>query len=158
MRAFIGRAIARARGAPAIVGVSAPELASMSTLAASAMDAGAAGVMVAPPGHLRTDDQILSYFDSVAETLGAAPFALQDYPLATQVQIAPKVILRIVDALPTYYAQTRGLARPREDRGVARGERPGRAPHLDPDRQRRPVPARGTSARGGRRDDRLRLP
>jgi 4-hydroxy-tetrahydrodipicolinate synthase len=65
------------------------------------MDAGAAGVMVAPPGHLRTDDQIYSYFDSVAETLGATPFALQDYPLATQVQISPKVILRIVEALPS---------------------------------------------------------
>ena len=79
--------------------VSAPGLASIRTLAASAMDAGAAGVMVAPPGHLRTDDQIYSYFDSVAETLGATPFALQDYPLATQVQISPKVILRIVEAL-----------------------------------------------------------
>ena len=82
-RAFISRAIARARGAPIIVGVSAPGLASIRTLAASAMDAGAAGVMVAPPGHLRTDDQIYSYFDSVAETLGATPFALQDYPQAT---------------------------------------------------------------------------
>jgi len=100
-RVFIARAIARARGAQVIVGVSAPGLASIKTLAAVAMDAGAAGVMVAPPGHLRTDDQIFSYFDSVAETLGATPFALQDYPLATQVQIAPKVILRIVEALPS---------------------------------------------------------
>ena len=65
------------------------------------MDAGAAGVMVAPPGHLRTDDQIFNYFDSVAETLRATPFALHDYPLATQVQIPPKVILRFVEALPS---------------------------------------------------------
>ncbi len=100
-RAVIGRVIRRARGAPIIVGVSAPGLAPIKTLAASAMDQGAAGVMVAPPAHLRTDDQIFGYYDSVAETLGATPFALQDYPLATQVQIAPKVILRIVDALPT---------------------------------------------------------
>jgi len=100
-RALIRRTIARARGAPIIVGVSAPGLASIRTLATSAMDAGAAGVMVAPPSHLRTDEQIFSYFDSVAETLGATPFALQDYPLATQVQIAPKVILRIVEAMPS---------------------------------------------------------
>ncbi len=100
-RAFINRAILRANGAPLIVGVSAPGLASIKTLAASAMDAGAAGVMVAPPGHLRSDDQILGYFESVAESLGSTPFALQDYPLATQVQIPPKVILRIVEALPT---------------------------------------------------------
>jgi len=100
-RALIRRTIARARGAPIIVGVSAPGLASIRTLATSAMDAGAAGVMVAPPSHLRTDEHIFSYFDSVAETLGATPFALQDYPLATQVQIAPKVILRIVEAMPS---------------------------------------------------------
>jgi 4-hydroxy-tetrahydrodipicolinate synthase len=65
------------------------------------MDSGAAGVMVAPPGHLRSDDQTFAYFESVADTLGSTPFALQDYPLATQVQIPPKVILRIVEALPT---------------------------------------------------------
>ena len=59
LRAFISRAIVRARGAPVIVGVSAPGLASIKTL------------------------------------------ALQDYPLATQVQISPKVILRIVEALPS---------------------------------------------------------
>jgi len=100
-RALIGRTIARAGGAPVIVGVSAPGLASIKTLAASAMDQGAAGVMVAPPGHLRTDDQIFGYFESVAETLASTPFALQDYPLATQVQISPKVIRRIVEALPT---------------------------------------------------------
>ena len=100
-RGFINRVIARACGAPIIVGVSAPGLASIRALAASAMDAGAAGVMVAPPRDLRTDDQIFGYFDSVAETLGATPFVLQDYPLATQVQIAPKVILRIVEAFST---------------------------------------------------------
>jgi 4-hydroxy-tetrahydrodipicolinate synthase len=100
-RVFISRAIQRASGAPVIVGVSAPGLASIKTLAASAMDSGAAGVMVAPPGHLRSDDQIFGYFESVAETLAPTPFALQDYPLATQVQIPSKVILRIVEALPT---------------------------------------------------------
>jgi 4-hydroxy-tetrahydrodipicolinate synthase len=74
-RALVRPTIARAGGAPIIVGVSAPGLASIGTLAASAMDAGAAGVMVAPPGHLRTNDQIFGYFDSVAETLVATPFA-----------------------------------------------------------------------------------
>jgi len=151
-RVFISRAILRANGAPVIVGVSAPGLASIKTLAASAMDAGAAGVMVAPPGHLRSDDQIFGYFESVAESLGSTPFALQDYPLATQVQIPPKVILRIVEAVPTCVAQARGLAGPRQDHGPACSERQGRAAHLHPDRQRRPVPARGARARRGRRD------
>jgi 4-hydroxy-tetrahydrodipicolinate synthase len=101
-RAFLARAIQRVGGRASIIaGVSASGLASIKSLAASAMDLGAAGVMVAPPSHLRTDDQIFAYFEGVAETLGSTPFVLQDYPLTTQVQIAPKVILRIVEALPT---------------------------------------------------------
>ena len=34
------------------------------------MDLGASGVMVAPPSTVRTDDQIIAYFDMVNETLG----------------------------------------------------------------------------------------
>ena len=100
--AFVGRIVRRVKGrGEIIVGVSSPGLASMKALAASAMDLGAAGVMVAPPSHLRTDDQIFSYFETVAEALGPTPFALQDYPLASNVQISPKVILRLAEALPT---------------------------------------------------------
>jgi 4-hydroxy-tetrahydrodipicolinate synthase len=101
-RAFLKRALARMAGrAPAIVGVSAPGFAPMKELAAAAMDLGAAGVMVAPAGHLRSDDQIFNYYEGVAETLGAIPFVLQDYPLTTNVQIPAAVILRIAAALPT---------------------------------------------------------
>jgi 4-hydroxy-tetrahydrodipicolinate synthase len=99
---FVRRVVARVNGrVPIIVGVSSPGLASLKTLAVSAMDDGAAGVMAAAPSVLRTDDQIFSYFESVAETLGDIPFALQDYPLATGVQIAPKVILRVIETFPT---------------------------------------------------------
>ena len=45
-----------------IVGVSSPGFAAMRSLARASMDAGAAGVMIAPPPNLRTDDQITSYF------------------------------------------------------------------------------------------------
>ena len=100
--AFVRRIVRRVDGrVPIIVGVSSPGLASLKALAASAMNDGAAGVLVAAPHTARTDDQIFAYFESVAETLGAIPFALQDYPLASGVQIAPKVILRIAEALPT---------------------------------------------------------
>jgi 4-hydroxy-tetrahydrodipicolinate synthase len=99
--AFVRRVLARVGRTPIIVGVSSPGLASLKALAESAMQNGAAGVLVAAPSHLRTDDQIYSYFESVAETLGKIPFALQDYPLASGVQIAPKVILRVAEALPT---------------------------------------------------------
>ncbi len=98
--AFVKRVLSRAR-VPVVVGVSAPGFAAMRELADAVMDMGAAGVMVAPPSSLRTDDQIYAYFEGVAETLRDTPFVLQDYPLITGVQIAPSTILRIVKNLPT---------------------------------------------------------
>jgi 4-hydroxy-tetrahydrodipicolinate synthase len=86
---------------PVVVGVSAPGLAPMRELTERVMDLGAAGVLVGPPGTLRTDDQIFGYYVAVAEALGETPFALQDYPLTTNVVIAPKVIERIVREVPT---------------------------------------------------------
>lgn len=102
-RRFVCRVIARLNGRiPVVVGVSSPGFASMRELTHSVMDDGAAGVMVAPPGTLRTDDQILGYYETVAETLGAqTPFVLQDYPLSTGVQVAPSIISRIVKAIPS---------------------------------------------------------
>jgi 4-hydroxy-tetrahydrodipicolinate synthase len=73
----------------------------MRELAEAVMGEGAAGVMVAPPWTLRTDDQAYGFYASVGEALGATPFVLQDYPLTTNVTIAPKVIERIVREVPT---------------------------------------------------------
>src|SRR5437763_6658697 len=52
------RFVKRAKNMQVIVGVSAPGFASMRSLAKASMDAGAAGVMIAPTPHLRTDDQL----------------------------------------------------------------------------------------------------
>ena len=98
--AVVRRVTARA-GVPVVAGVSAPGFAQMQALAVQAMDAGAAGVMVAPPGNLKTDDQIVGHYHDVAGTLGEIPFVLQDFPLVTGVTLAPKVILRIVEDCPT---------------------------------------------------------
>lgn len=98
--AVVRRATARAP-VPVVVGVSAPGFAPMQALAQTAMEAGATAVMVAPPGTLRTDDQIAGYYRSAAEMLGDIPFVLQDFPLATGVQIPVGVILRIVEDCPT---------------------------------------------------------
>ena len=96
----VTRVIART-DLPVIVGVSAAGFAPMRALAATAMDAGAAGVMVAPPHTLQTDDQIVSYYHNVAETLAETPWVLQDFPLATGVVVPTKVILQIVQDCPT---------------------------------------------------------
>ncbi len=86
---------------PVVVGVSAPGLAAIQSLAAEALDKGAAGVMVAPPGNLRTDDQIVGYFRTVADMLGDTPWVLQDFPLVTNVQMSPNVCLKIFETCPT---------------------------------------------------------
>ena len=98
--AVVKRVVARS-SVPVVVGVSAPGFAAMSALSQASMDAGAAGVMVAPPSSLRTDAQIVGYYHNTADALGDAPFVLQDFPLATGVQISTDVILKIVEDLPT---------------------------------------------------------
>ena len=86
---------------PVIVGVSAPGFAAIEALSKVAMDKGAAGVMVAPPAALKTDAQIVTYFQTVADRLGDTPWVLQDFPLVTNVVIDPSVILKIIDTCPT---------------------------------------------------------
>ncbi len=87
---------------PVVVGVSASGFAAMRALARAVMDKGAAAVMIAPPPHLRTDDQITAYYAQAVEAVGAdVPFVIQDYPLTLTVQMAPEVIRRIVEAHPS---------------------------------------------------------
>ena len=88
--------IKRLAGLPVIVGVSSPGFAAMSSLTKTVMDAGAAGVMIAPPPALRTDDQIVTYFKQAIEAIGPnVPWVLQDYPLTLTVVMTPGVIRRI---------------------------------------------------------------
>lgn len=96
------RMIRRAPSLPVIVGVSAPGFAAMRELTLEVMAAGAAGVMIAPPNTLRTDEQIVGYYRQAVQALGAdVPFVIQDYPLTFSVQMTPGVIRRIVDELPS---------------------------------------------------------
>jgi len=87
-----------------IVGVSSPGFAPMRELTESVMALGASGVMVAPPSTVRTDDQIAAYFEMVSETFaqvgGGVPWALQDHPVATGVQMTAGVMLRILKNSP----------------------------------------------------------
>jgi 4-hydroxy-tetrahydrodipicolinate synthase len=87
---------------PVIVGVSAAGFAAMRSLTREVMSLGAAGVMIAPPPHLRTDDQIVGYFKQAVEAIGSdVPFVIQDYPLVLTVQMSPKVIRQIVQENPS---------------------------------------------------------
>ncbi len=96
------RFVKRASKLQVIVGVSAPGLNALRTLAHKSMDAGAAGVMIAPPSNLRTDEQIITYFKQAAEAIGDdVPWVLQDYPLTLTVVMTPSVIRSIVMNSPT---------------------------------------------------------
>lgn len=100
--AFSKHVVGRVAGrVPVVVGVSSPGFAAMGELAKAVMDDGAAGVMVAPNGALRTDDAVFRCFAQVAETLGGIPWVLQDFPQSTSIFIAPSVIRRVVDADPS---------------------------------------------------------
>ena len=93
---FVSLVLRRVDGrVPVIVGVSAPGFAAMRALARSSMDAGAAGVMVAPAAGLRGDDAVLSYMAGAAEAVGDAPWVLQDYPQLTGVHISPEMVRRM---------------------------------------------------------------
>ncbi len=95
---FVRQVLARVNGkVSVVVGASAAGFAPMRELTRNVMDMGASGVMVAPASTLRTDDQILAYFEQVCETVGSdVPWALQDHPLSTGVQMSTAVVLRIL--------------------------------------------------------------
>jgi 4-hydroxy-tetrahydrodipicolinate synthase len=96
------RVIDRSGNLSVVVGVSSPGFAAMSTLTREVMERDAAGVMIAPPNTLRTDEQIVSYYRQAADAIGAdVPFVLQDYPLTFAVQMSPSVIRRIVTEVPS---------------------------------------------------------
>lgn len=99
---FVRQVLRRVAGrVPVVVGASAPGFAPMRELTQDVMAMGAAGVMVAPASTLRTDDQIVAYFEMVQETVGAdVPWVLQDHPVSTGVQMSVSVIQRILRNAP----------------------------------------------------------
>lgn len=100
--AIVRQVIARAAGKPVVVGVSAPGFAAMRALARQSMDAGAAGVMIAPLNSLRTDEQIVTYFRQAVEAIGPdVPWVLQDHPLMLSVVMTPGVIRQVIQDHPS---------------------------------------------------------
>jgi len=82
---------------PVVVGVSNPGTDPLVSFANEAMAEGAAGVMVAPVGTLKTDEQIFAYFSGVLDRLGDTPVVLQDYPLVTGVNISVDTLVRLFE-------------------------------------------------------------
>jgi 4-hydroxy-tetrahydrodipicolinate synthase len=90
------RFIARAKGKPVVVGVSNPSVAQLRDLTTRVMDAGASGVMIAPPNGLRTEEDLFNYFGTVFAQIGNVPTVLQDFPFSTGVWMSVSSILKLV--------------------------------------------------------------
>lgn len=95
--AVASRYIARAKGKPVVVGVSNSSVAQMAELTKQVMDAGAAGVMIAPPGGLRTEQDVLAYFEAVFAQIGDVPTVLQDFPFSTGTWMSVPVMGQLIE-------------------------------------------------------------
>jgi 4-hydroxy-tetrahydrodipicolinate synthase len=103
-RAFLEHVMKRVGGRkPVVVGASNPGTANLVRFAKEAMDLGAAGLMIAPPPYLSTDDQVLSYWEPVLSALGAdVPVCYQDYPQSTHTVTSVAALHRLIDAFPNF--------------------------------------------------------
>ncbi|MFD2239267.1 dihydrodipicolinate synthase family protein [Aureimonas populi] len=129
-RLFLHRYLKRIGGAkPVIVGASNPGTDNLVRFSQGAMEAGAAGVMVAPIPGLRTDDQVYAYFETVLSRLEGIPVCYQDYPQTTGVWTSVAVLHRLIDAFPNLvmlkHEESPGLTkitklRERSDKGEGR--------------------------------------
>ncbi|MBT5187934.1 MAG: dihydrodipicolinate synthase family protein [Kordiimonadaceae bacterium] len=101
-KAFMTRVLKRVDNRiPVVVGVSNAGMDNMASLANSAMDLGAAGVMVAPFAAHKTDEAIFNYFAAVADNLGNnTPLIYQDFPLATNANVSVDCLMRIIREIP----------------------------------------------------------
>lgn len=100
--AFVTRVLKRiGHRVPVVVGASSPGIAMMADLAKVSMDAGAAGVMVAPGAGLKTDEQIEAYYRQAVAALGEIPVIVQDYPQSTGVYMSPKLLSHLFAELPS---------------------------------------------------------
>jgi len=97
-QAFMSFMLKRVAGrVPVIVGVSNAGITNIAELSQSAMEQGAAGVMIAPPRGLGADDKIYGYFAQCFEALGPeVPVCYQDFPLSTGVSLSAELFTRMV--------------------------------------------------------------
>ena len=86
---------------PVIVGVSSPGFDNMANLCSSSMEAGAAGVMIAPSAGLTTEDKLYNYFAEIFERLGPdTPVCYQDFPMTTGVHVSARLFNQMVRDFP----------------------------------------------------------
>jgi 4-hydroxy-tetrahydrodipicolinate synthase len=102
-QAITERFLARVDGrVPIVVGASAPGMVPLVKRGRAAMEAGAAGLMIACPQGTKTEAAVEAYMVEVAEALGPdVPICFQDYPLTTGVNFTVATYQRIVQRCPS---------------------------------------------------------
>jgi 4-hydroxy-tetrahydrodipicolinate synthase len=88
---------------PIVVGASDAGTDNLVRFGREAMDAGAAGLMIAPVAGLKTDDQVYGYWATLLGRLGAGvPVCYQDYPQTTGVVTSVSVLNRLIDGFANF--------------------------------------------------------
>jgi 4-hydroxy-tetrahydrodipicolinate synthase len=100
---FVNHVLAAVKGrVPVVVGASNAGIDNVVHLGRSAIEAGAAGLMIAPPTGLKTEEQTAGYFKSLTGRLGnTMPLVFQDYPFSTGVNISAGGFIRLAEDCPS---------------------------------------------------------
>ncbi len=86
--------------APVVVGVSHPELKTVIALSKAAFEAGAAGVMIAPPRMEKpTDEAVMALCCEIAEAI-SEPIVVQDYPPVNGVMMSADLLAALAERIP----------------------------------------------------------
>jgi 4-hydroxy-tetrahydrodipicolinate synthase len=86
---------------PVIVGASHPEAAQRVAISKAAVEAGALGVMIAPPpmpGY--TDDDLIALYAEIAAAVDC-PLVVQDFPPVNNITMTPDMLARLAEQIPT---------------------------------------------------------
>ncbi|MBZ0303794.1 MAG: dihydrodipicolinate synthase family protein [Anaerolineae bacterium] len=85
---------------PVVVGTSHHDLETCIELSKTAFEAGASGVMIAPPPMQNpTDDEIIALYSQVAEVIDQS-IVVQDFPPVNGVLMSPDMLARLADQIP----------------------------------------------------------
>lgn len=86
---------------PVIVGTSHRDRATMLMLSRAAVEAGAVGVMIAPPPmDAPTDDALIALYQDAADAVGAGVIVVQDFPPVNNITMTPAMLAKLADAVP----------------------------------------------------------
>ena len=99
---FLNHVLKRVAGrVPVVVGVSNAGTDMLVGFSHAAMDAGAAGVMIAPLPSQRTEEQVVGYYAEIGARLSAGvPVVVQDFPQVTTVHMSVATVERVVERCP----------------------------------------------------------